>query len=544
MDQTVIQRRSPVRAALQAAEKYGVVLLIFIVVTGVCFLFSYRKSGMFIDEIYTYGLSNSHYAPFLQDVAGGSFTDKVMTRQDLLDYVSADPGVGFDPGSVYYNQTRDVHPPLYYWLFNLASSLTTGVFSKWTGLVLDYVIYMLALILLYLLAEQLFGSRYIAAAAVALYGLSVVGLSTMIMIRMYVLLTALTVLLAWLTAKFLGSGRLRLCPWIGLAIFLGLMTQYYFVFYAFFLCAFCVLFMLIKKDFKRAAVFSCCAIAGVLCLLAAFPACLEHLFADKLVSGGNAVENLSNFSQYSFRLIRFVRELAHRMKAAVYITLLAIAALALSFRKLRAAVKDGAVNFQALLIILPAFLTFVLAAIISPVAELRYVYNLAPLFVLAVCFLLHALERSLGDFRFSFPLKTVAVLFVLALALWEARCLPPDYLYPEHTDYNAILAEYRDAPCVYMTDDYTAPITQDLIFLLNFDEFFITGDPASPALDEYLASDGQARECVVFIDTSAFWSSGFDPAVMLPELLEETDFTGYEPLYDFELSATYLLTVD
>ena len=35
-------------------------VLVFVIVTGVCFLFAGRKSGMFIDEIYAYGLSNSH----------------------------------------------------------------------------------------------------------------------------------------------------------------------------------------------------------------------------------------------------------------------------------------------------------------------------------------------------------------------------------------------------------------------------------------------------------------------------------------------------
>ena len=39
-------------------------LLALVMVSSVCFLFSARKEGMFIDEIYTYGLSNSSYSPF------------------------------------------------------------------------------------------------------------------------------------------------------------------------------------------------------------------------------------------------------------------------------------------------------------------------------------------------------------------------------------------------------------------------------------------------------------------------------------------------
>ena len=191
--------------------------LALLLVSGVCFLFAGRKSGMFIDEVYSYGLSNGHYTPFIKNLAD----DQILTRQELLSYLTVDPGEGFDLASVYDNQVRDVHPPLYYWLFNAASSLTPGVFSKWTGLILDYLIYMAALLLLYRLCMRLFGSRFLSAAAVGLYGLSVIGLSTMLMIRMYVLLTAFSLDLACLAARLLEERRLRLCPWIGLTIFLG-----------------------------------------------------------------------------------------------------------------------------------------------------------------------------------------------------------------------------------------------------------------------------------------------------------------------------------
>ena len=57
-------------------RRYGALALVMAVILGVCLLFSHRKAGMFIDEIYTYGLSNSHYAPYLTDAAGGSLKDQ------------------------------------------------------------------------------------------------------------------------------------------------------------------------------------------------------------------------------------------------------------------------------------------------------------------------------------------------------------------------------------------------------------------------------------------------------------------------------------
>lgn len=524
-------------------QRYGALLLVLILVSALCLLFSVRKSGMFIDEIYTYGLSNSHYAPYVSNIGGGdSFVDTVLTRQDLLDYLTVNDGEGFDFGSVYYNQAADVHPPLYYWLFNIASSLTPNVFSKWTGLVLDYLIYMLCLVLLYALVRALGGSRLNGAVTAALYGLSVMGLSTMLMIRMYVLMTAFTLLLALLVTKLMRK-RLFVCyPLIALTIFLGLMTQYYFVFYAFFLCAAYVFWSLAKKEYRSLGLFVLFAFLGVGCLLLAFPACLDQLFADKLVSGGNAVENLRDVSQYPQRLLYYFSDMRHGLKAAILVGLAALAALLLCCRKLLAAGRSGTLHIAPwLVILLPVLPTFVLAAILSPVLDQRYVYNLAPILATGVGFLLYLLEQSLGGFSHEALWKGAAALAMLAFALHIAHYSPPQYLYPEYAEYDALVRAHAADPCVYMTDDYFPPVTQDLLQLLAFDEIFVTGDPDSPALDRYLES-ADADECVVYIDVSVFWSSGFDPDVMLPALLESTEYSDSSLLYENGLSVTYLLT--
>ncbi len=525
----------------ETLRKYGALFLVLVIVTGVCLLFSCRKSGMFIDEIYTYGLSNSHYAPFLRDVAGGSLRDQVLSRQDLLQYVEVDHGQILDFGSVYFNQVNDVHPPLYYWLFNLASSLTPDVFSKWTGLALDYLIYLWALVALWQLVMTLYGSRFNAAATVALYGLSTIGLSTMLMIRMYVLMTALTVELALLTAKLMRDPKPRIYPQVGLVIFLGLMTQYYFVFYAFFLCGFFVLRQLVRREYRSAAAFFLWAFAGVGLLLLCFPACLDHLFAEKLVSGGNAAENLLDFSQYPARIGGMLARLRHGTHAAIYLTPPLLLLLLLCRKGLLRAARAGRLRFDGLLILVPAGIVFPLVAVISPVTEERYLYNLIPILFTGCSLLMHLLEESMDGKRRANTVKSAAVLLIAALALWEARSVPPEYLYLEYRDYDAALAPYADSPCVYMTDDYFAPVTQDLLQLVTFDDLFLTGDTESAALDRYLGERAELP-CVVFIDRSEFWSSGFDPAQMLPALLQTTEYTAWEPLYENGLSAAYLLT--
>ena len=527
-------------------QRHGAFALAMLTVLAVCLLFAQRKNGMFIDEIYTYGLSNSHYAPFLKDVAGGELEGAVLTRQELLDYVTVGEDEIGDFGSVYDNQVNDVHPPLYYWLFHLVSCLTPGVFSKWTGLGLDLVLYLLSLFALYRLVLRLFGSPWNAAAAVLLYGLSGLGLSTMLMIRMYVLMTLFTVLLALEIAKLMEKERWFRYPLIGLTVFLGLLTQYYFVFYAFFVCAAYVFWAAAKRRWRSLGLFALSAFAGVGLLLLVFPACISHLTADKLVSGGNAVEQLSAVSQYKTRLLLFFHEANHGMKAAVLFTLGLLLLLLVFCKRLRAAAKAKKLPWESLVILVPAFAAFVTAALISPVPEQRYIYNLAPLFAAAVSFLIALLERSLEGLPREGLWKAGGLLAVLALSLLLAKHQPPKYLYPidpcdedSYAAFDALAAEHASDPCVYLTE-YSYPPTQDLGELLVFEDVLFTGDPDSPAVDDYLAAR-QSRECVVYIDVSKEWASGFDPEKMLPELTASTDYTDWELLYENGLSVAYLL---
>lgn len=527
-------------------QKHGAFLLALLTVLAVSLFFAQRKNGMFIDEIYTYGLSNSHYAPFLSDVAGGELEGAVLTRQDLLDYVTVGDDELGDLGSVYYNQVNDVHPPLYYWLFHLASCLTPGVFSKWTGLALDLILYLLTLLALYRLVLRLFSSPACAAAAVLLYGLSGLGLSTMLMIRMYVLMTLFTVLLALWITRLMQEERWLWYPLVGLTVFLGLLTQYYFVFYAFFVCAAYVFWTAAKKRWRSLGLFALSAFAGVGLLLLVFPACIDHLTADKLVSGGNAVEQLSAVSQYKSRLLLFFHEANHGMKAAVLAALGLLLLLLIFCKRLRAAEKAKKLPWESLVILAPAFVAFAVVALISPVTEQRYIYNLAPLFAAAVSFLLALLERSLEGLPRERLWKAAVLLVMLALSLLVVRRQPPKYLYPidpcyedTYAEYDALVSAHAGDPCLYLTE-YAYPPTQDLGELLAFEDLLVTGDPDSPAVDAYLAAR-PSDECVVYIDVSEAWASGFDAEEMLPALAASTEYTHWELLYENGLSVTYLL---
>ena len=530
---------------MKQIKKYFAVCMALLMTFGVCLLFGMRKTGMFIDEIYTYGLSNSYYAPFLSDLKDGQLTDSVFTREEIDAYLTADEADRFAFDSVYYNQSRDVHPPLYYWIFHFVSSCFPGSASKWIGLGINITVYMLTLLLFIRLIMLLFGSEDNAAASAALYGVSALGLSTVMMIRMYTLLTFFTVLLA-LTAAIILRKKDRNATWLLLTmtVFAGMMTQYYFVFYAFFLCAFVDLYLLIKRDFRRFARFSFSSLFGVALLFIVFPAAVHQLFVGngQVVGGSSVTEALLDTAKYREHLDAFWQAKI-RLKGVQWVFAGAIVLCLPLCGKIRVAMKNKAISFDSLLIVFPAVPAFLLVAILSPVQEHRYLYNLVPIFVLGVSFLLHVLEAAAGEFRFAWPVRKGFVLLIALAALWNARAIPPTSLFPEAGEYNALCEEHRSDPCVYMSNGYFAPLTQDLLQLRHFDSFLVTDTSTSPALQAYLADE---EEIVLYIDTNKFWSSGYNAS----EVLSDFALLGYSEqeqlyVYDYEgnggLSETWLL---
>ncbi len=522
-----------------ALKKHFAFILALVLIGAVCLFFANRKEGLFIDEVYTYGLSNSYYAPFVDDLKDDNLIDKVITREELFEYLTVDEDDSFSADSVYYNQTQDVHPPLYYWLFNFASSLNSGNFSLWTGLVLDLIIYLLTLIVLYLLVLKLFKSRDIAVATVLLYGLSSIGLSTMIMIRMYVLLTLETVLLAYLIVCLMRGKKTWHYPAVAITVFAGMMTQYYYVFYAFFVCLAFDIYLLIKKRYRELVMFSLAAVCGVLCLLPVFPAFIKQLTADALVSGGSAVDNLTRFGQYAQRITYFMKECGHRMRAIIYSSVCFAVLCVVFCKKLSAAVKEKHADFESLILIVPAIVTFLVVAVISPVTESRYIYNIVPMLTLTAGFLMYLAEKSIGNFKYDFAIKKGILLVIACVALWCARCVPPDYLYDEYSDYDELLSAHKSAPCVYIDNNYSSPLTYDMLQLMIFDDLIVTNNTSSEAMLNYI---GDARETVVFIDISKDWASGYNSEEVLEQLRLSTGYTVITPLYCNGFSDVYLLS--
>lgn len=276
---------------------------------GVQLFWCCQKQGFFLDEVYSYGLSNGYYTPFMTTIdSGDGFIDKVLSRADLLDYVSVNPGEQFDYSSVYYNQTQDVHPPPFYFLLHTVCSFFPEAFSKWFGLVLNLIVMAATLALLYSLGRKLLKSKWLALAACLLYGISLGGLSTVLMVRMYMLLTLASTALAWVVVVNFEQPKAWHYPLAAAIVFFGMMTQYLFAVYAFFICAVYCGYLLYKRRWRQALSFGGSAVVGLAAMLIAFPSWWAQLHSQSTVSADTA---LSNFAG---GIVFYAKRLAYGIK--------------------------------------------------------------------------------------------------------------------------------------------------------------------------------------------------------------------------------------
>lgn len=507
--------------------------------------FCIQKYGLFIDEIYTYGLSNSHFAPFVRNLkTNNTIVDTIFYKKDFFAYLTVNNNK-FDFASVYYNQTQDVHPPLYYWLINIVSSFVPGVFSKWIGLSLNGLIYLSTTYLIYKICYKLYKSSYIALIATALYGFSQIAISTALMIRMYILSTLLTTLLVFIIVVLEDNYRNYKVALVSIIIFLGLMTHYYFVIYAFFISLFYCFYLIVAKRIKHLILYSTSALIGVISMALAYPSVFTHMGADKLVSGKSAIKSMSNVLAMFSKLYYYSKHTAIGLLISLLVALITLTIVLFNHKLLYK--TDLKHNKLPIIIIVPAFLTLFVISIISPVNAMRYMYNIAPIFIITVGWIIYIysqiekIKKTNAKTKANFVLKKVSLSMIVVFSIILTLIIKPNYIYKDYIDLDTVLDEYKHSPCIYFDNDYNAPITQDMLQLMIFDSVFVANDTTSKKLQKYLEQSND-NSLVIYIDVDEFWSSGYDSRKILDEFIKNhPDYKLSKKLFNVGLSETYLL---
>lgn len=339
---------------LMMALLLGVQLLVLV-------YYGNRKAGFHEDELYTYYSSNK--------TAGLFVNDRQWMERDALrnDFVVL-PGEGFRYQVVKQMQSWDVHPPFYYYLFHTACSLFPGVFSKWLGIGVNLIGYIGSYLLLaygvytaVTCGERAPGKgeeekektrskgRMLALLTCLGWGFSGAVISGVMFIRMYQWLTFFVLLCLGLHLRAVKKGDFRVRTFflpLALTVFLGFLTQYYYIIFHFFLAlAFC--FWLIKsRKVKEVFAYGAACGAGFVGAVLYYPASMSHI-----LRGYRGTEAVSEFSDVSntWERLRFFYGLFddYVMNGTLSWWLLGICLFAVTYEYLRKKGKRKAASFGA-----------------------------------------------------------------------------------------------------------------------------------------------------------------------------------------------------
>ena len=276
--------------------KKSAILIILIIIQSVIYIIAgSQKEYLHIDEVYSYGLSNYERVE-IQD--NEDFYDNWHTKEYFGDYLSIQEDEKGNYKPVYENQKNDVHPPIFYVLLRIAMECTGSRFTKWTGIILNIIVYAFITIFMYLILKKLLKEEKYSneKASILAFMSSVIlaSVSNAIYIRMYAILTLNILITIFLHIKLLESEKInvKLLIEIGMCALIGVLTHYYYLFYLVVVYLIFLVKYLREKKTKELIYYTLTmAIAGITSLII-FPYSIQHMFFG--YRGQGVISNLKS----------------------------------------------------------------------------------------------------------------------------------------------------------------------------------------------------------------------------------------------------------
>ena len=509
--------REKLRKALK--EKAYEIIAVLVCVAVSCF-FVQMKEGFHMDELLSFELANAEFNPWIvttqpegrlakfvhNEIDGETFGETVdnlaavvkdvlqnrggskllsytadvyeepvwITGEQFFEYITVDDRDAFNYLSVYFNVKDDNHPPLHFMLLHTVSSVFRGKVSPWLGCVINLAAVVCVLFLLYRICDILACElefkgmgRKIGLMTVLFYGLSTGAVATVLLIRMYGMVTLWCVFYFYLILEKWRTGSFdRGNAGLILVTLSGFWTQYFFLFYCLLLAITVIVCLGKNKRWKELFCFVRSMAAAALAGLAVFPFAVSDVFSSE-----RGVEALGNLSQglggYGLRLLAFWRILMDREGGTYTLTLVALlAAFALAGaragKKLRQSEKVESVCTKEhgrrellWMLLLPPTGYFLLASRMSPYLVDRYIMPLFPFAALILMFTVFGLSAKIealyGEKYRRYLTETVCGILIL-FQVWNLVSYDGSYLYRGYSEQLKTAAEYQGYACICVYD--------------------------------------------------------------------------------------------
>ena len=210
-----------------------IVLIIILTFVRITYIFAFEKDSFHSDEIWSFGLANSNYEPYIyadDDKAILKNFNEWSTGETYRDYLTVQEDERFNYSSIIYNQDKDVHPPLYYMILHTICSFFPNTYSLWYGYIINAVSFVVLMVFAYRLAKLMTNSKFFALSFIAYLGLcdGIVNLFTFV--RMYTMSTAIFMAFLFYMLRLMKTKNIaKNVPWLVFLVFLGAYTHHFYL---------------------------------------------------------------------------------------------------------------------------------------------------------------------------------------------------------------------------------------------------------------------------------------------------------------------------
>lgn len=497
----------------------GIILIaqiMLIVVAGI------QKKGYFVDELWAYGLANSYYHPHIY--SDDAFTNDEYKSPDYFrDYLEVSEEDAFKYDSVFYNQSMDSHPPLFYCVLHTVCSVFKNTFSKWYGIIPNIIYFAIANIGLYILSKEILQNKYIALLPVIYWGFSLQTVSYTILIRMYMLFAMFVVMNSILHCIYFSHHEKWNTKWDIALIMInvgGFLTQYYYYIFAFFLSAFTAIFILFKREWKQFFRYCGVMLSSVALAFFIFPGIMHTFIAER---GAEAVNNLVSDRSWLSLLDSYIKNINEKLLygSNKWLVVLAISALCIAVitgivknynTTVGAVIKSVNWVIPALWVTLLAYMIIVIK--IAPFIADRYYYAITPILWLLM---VHLIYKGFGKLKHGD--KIAVCLFSLCIGLSVIQGYKDEnvmYQFKNQEKNMEEIQNFKGSSCVYITNGREYTVVLHALEFQNFSEIKVINVGWRNLMETEIHNDSPSL--VVYVDEQ------LDQDEILSQVMQKTGY--------------------
>lgn len=486
--------------------------------------YGFEKAYLHIDEGYSYGLMNYDKIDIMNNE---DFYNTWHTNEYYKDYLSISSEEAMDFTAVYENQKNDVHPPFYYLLLRIASSFTIDSFSKWTGITLNIVIFILTSIFIYLIANRIFKNKLYAVFIVLVNGFTLASIDTTIFIRMYALNALNLLIITYLHIINFNKKELQLKDLVvmSIAIIVGSLTHYYYLVFLFMLFVIYMIKLIKEKHAKNIIRYiSMMVISGTISL-AIFPYSFVHMFMG--YRGTGAISSLTNISQMWNSARAYYYILRDNAFNGFLLFMIVISVIMIGYSVIKN--KKLAIKFENKefwLMFVPSIIYFTIVALVSPYQELRYIMPVCPLLIIGVFYLFKVSFVKVLNEKNTYIILNLTFIIMLILPNIVKPDIPFYYLYKDKKDIVSKIEDAHDTPVLYVFNKQENRFLDDLYLFTISDQSYIMDaeEFSKERLTQIFANIDLEKGLIVIMN------EGLEHETYLKEISKTLKVTNYEHL--------------